>query len=83
MPKSVSRAVLGNMQFTLDSPNTSRCFALGASNVCLVGQNPTCAVLASYGREGLWSYEYGHEQTKYAPPLKNPALPPTVITGYK
>ena len=29
-----------------DSPNTSRRFALGASNVCLVGENPTCSVPA-------------------------------------
>ena len=37
---------LGGMQFTLqcESPNTSRRFALGASNVCLVGENPTCSV---------------------------------------
>ena len=27
-----------------DSSNTSRRFALGASNVCLVGENPTCSV---------------------------------------
>ena len=27
-----------------DSPNISRRFALGASNVCLVGDNPTCSV---------------------------------------
>ena len=29
-----------------DSPNTSRRFVLGASNVCLVGENPTCSVPA-------------------------------------
>ena len=29
-----------------DSPNTSRRFALGASNVCLVRENPTCSVPA-------------------------------------
>ena len=29
-----------------DSPNTSRGFALGASDVCLVGENPTCSVPA-------------------------------------
>ena len=39
MPKPVLRAVLGRMQFTCDSPNTSRRFALDASNVCLVGEN--------------------------------------------
>ena len=27
-----------------DSPNTSQRFALGASNVCLVAENPTCSV---------------------------------------
>ena len=29
-----------------DSPNTPRRFALGASDVCLVGENPTCSVPA-------------------------------------
>ena len=29
-----------------DSPNTSRRFALVASNVCLAGENPTCSVPA-------------------------------------
>ena len=29
-----------------DSPNTSRRFELGASNVCLVGENPACSVPA-------------------------------------
>ena len=31
---------------SFDSPNTSRRFALGASNVSLVGENPTCSVPA-------------------------------------
>ena len=39
--------------------NTSRRFALGASDVCLVGENPTCSVPALQGCEGLWSYRYG------------------------
>ena len=43
-----------------DSPNTSRRFALGASNVCLVGENPTCSFPALQGCEGLWSHDYGH-----------------------
>ena len=29
-----------------DSPNTPRCFALGACNVCLVGEKPTSSVPA-------------------------------------
>ena len=29
-----------------DSPNNLRRFALGASNVCLIGENPTCSVPA-------------------------------------
>ena len=29
-----------------DSPNTSRRFVLGASNACVVGENPTCSVPA-------------------------------------
>ena len=42
------------------SPNTPRRFALGARNICLVGENPMCSVPASYGCEGLWSYDYGY-----------------------
>ena len=42
--------VLSRIQLTAhpscDSPNTSRRFALGASDVCLVGENPTCSVPA-------------------------------------
>ena len=40
------------------SPNTSRRFELGASNVCLVGGNSTCSVRALQGCDGLWSYDY-------------------------
>ena len=43
-----------------DSPNSSRPFALGASNVCLVGENPTCSVPALYGRDAR---VYGHPIT--------------------
>ena len=43
-----------------DSPKTSRPFALGASNVCLVGEIPVCSVPALQGYEGLWSHDYGH-----------------------
>ena len=65
VPKSASQAVLSRMQLTFHAtrrtpPNTSRRFVLGASNVCLVGENPTCSVPASLGCEGLWSYDYGH-----------------------
>ena len=35
-------------------------FALGASDVCLVGEMPTCSVPALLGCEGLWSYDYGY-----------------------
>ena len=60
--KSSSQAVLIRVQLTLDCdpPNTSRRFALGASNGCLVGGNPTCSVPALKGCEGLWSYDYCH-----------------------
>ena len=42
------KAVLSRMQLTLRAtrPNTSRRFALGASSVCLVGENPTFSVPA-------------------------------------
>ena len=49
VPKSVLRAVVGRMQPTLRAtrrtPHGSSCL-LGASNVCLVGKNPTCSVPA-------------------------------------
>ena len=51
------------MQLTLPacySPNTSRRFALCASNVCRVGENPTCSVPALYRFEGLWSCDDDH-----------------------
>ena len=35
-----------------DSPNTSRRFSLGASNVCLVGDNPTCSISDMVGVRG-------------------------------
>ena len=34
--------------------------ALGASDVCLVGENPTYSAPALQGCEGLWPYDYGH-----------------------
>ena len=40
-----------------DSPNTSRRFALGAINICLVGGNLTCSVPVLQGCEGLWPYD--------------------------
>ena len=67
MQKSVLRAVLGRMRLNLHA-NTSRRFALGAGNVCLVGENLTCSVSALQECAGLWSYEYGHAQTEYTPP---------------
>ena len=30
------------------------------ADVCLVGDNPTCSVLALWGFAGLWSDDYGH-----------------------
>ena len=49
VPKSVLRAVLGRMQFTLHATRRTIHAAsrlLGASNACLVGENPTCSVPA-------------------------------------
>ena len=70
-PKSVLRAVLGRMQFTLHATHRTPHGAsrLAASNVCLVGENPTCSVPAPEGSEGLWSYNYGHAQKRSTPPL--------------
>ena len=43
---------------SFDSPNTSRRFALGASDVCLARESPTCSVSA------LWNATvYGHSTT--------------------
>ena len=41
---------------SFDTPNTSQSFALGSSNVCLVGERPTCSVLALQGCKDLWKY---------------------------
>ena len=48
VPKSVLRAVFGRSGShpSCDSSNTSRRLALVASNVCLLGENPTCSVPA-------------------------------------
>ena len=65
-----------------DSPNTSRRFALGASNVCLVDKKPTCSVPTWKGCEGLRSYDYGHAQTEYPPPPPSPPpmhIPPSIV----
>ena len=64
-----------------DSPNTSRRFALGASNVCLVVENPTCPVPALWDARviPLWSYDYGHAQTEYTP---SPLAPPLWVLFY-
>ena len=44
--KSASKAILSRMLLTLYAtrPAHSRLFALGRSNVCLVGENPTWSV---------------------------------------
>ena len=60
VPKSASQAILSRMQPSCDLPITSRRFALGARDVCLVGENLTCSVLVLWGCEGLWSYDYGY-----------------------
>ena len=46
VPKSASQAVLTKTQLALYASRrtTSRRFALGVSNVCLIGENPTCSV---------------------------------------
>ena len=43
-----------------DSPNNSPSFALGARDVCLVGESPTCSVPVLYRCEGLLSCDYGY-----------------------
>ena len=42
----------------------ARRFALGGSNVCLVGENPTCSAPALEGCEDILSYDCGHARTK-------------------
>ena len=51
------------------------------SNVCLVGENPTCSVPPLQGCEGLWSYDYGQAHTEYTPPPP-PSIPPIVRTDF-
>ena len=55
--------LLGRLQLTLscDSPNTLRRFALGARNVCLVGENPTSSALPLYRHARVYGpTDYGH-----------------------
>ena len=51
-------------------------FALGASNVCLVGEHPACSLPALYlqGCEGLWSNDYDHAQCRVPLPPTPPSL---------
>ena len=68
VPKSVSKEVfLQEAAPPTFPPNTSRRFALGASNVCLVGEKPRYSVPEVQGCEGLWSYDYGHAWHEYLP----------------
>ena len=60
------------VHYSCESLNTSRLFVLGASNICLVGENLACFVPAEYGRESPWSYDYGHSQNEYNPPPTPP-----------
>ena len=58
------------------SPNTSRRFALGANNVCLVGENPTCS-----SRHCRDATVYGHTTTamheiEYIFPIEYTPAPP-------
>ena len=47
LPSCAKRFLVGcSSRPSCDSPNTSRRFALGASDVCLVGENPTRSVPA-------------------------------------
>ena len=46
--------------------------ALGARNACLVGENLKCSGPALWGCESLWSYDYGHAQHEYTPPVRPP-----------
>ena len=68
VPKSVSKEVfLQEAAPPTFPPNTSRRFALGASNVCLIGEKPRYSVPEVQGCEGLWSYDYGHAWHEYLP----------------
>ena len=40
-------------------------FVLGASDVCLVGDSPTCSAPGLQGCEGLWSYDYAMHENEY------------------
>ena len=54
------RFLVGCSSPLYDSPNTSRHFALSASDICLVGEHPTCSVSALWGCESLWRYDFDH-----------------------
>ena len=38
------------------------------SDVCLVGEIPTCSVPALERCDGLWAYNYDHDDNEYTPP---------------
>ena len=58
-------------------------FALGASDVCLVCENPTCSsVPALWGCEGLWSYDCAAmHDNEYSPPSPSVSLSPRESSG--
>ena len=58
-----------------DLMNTSRRFALGASYVCLVSDNPTCPVTALQECDGLWSERLRPCTVSLVRPLPPPLTP--------
>ena len=80
---TVKRPRQATTEYPPPRPNTSRRFVLGASNACLVCENPTCSFPALFGCEGLWPYDYSdaHDTSAPPPPLphcRGTALSPTV-----
>ena len=51
---------------------------LGASNACLVGENPICSVPPSKGCKGIWPFVYGHALHECSPNPPPPPPPPSV-----
>ena len=62
MSYASQQAVVNKMRLTFNGTRRTLngVFALGASNVHLVGENPTCPVPALQKFEGLWPRDYGH-----------------------
>ena len=71
MPKSVLRAVLGRMQFTLQATRRTNHGASRLAQAMSAWLVKTRRAASRQSRDarvyGLWPYDYGHAKTEYTP----------------